>query len=448
MAELDDPEAFREILIAAIDEANAETGGDAGVVLVDDPITAEPIDAEVVVWIADTLFAAAHDLDSLRSLAVRLDDPAARSFVGTTLHTRLAETYATGVSWIGAVDLATAIAEATSKIPADQAEALAEFGLTNAETLVVERHRDGDWYATNGEVQFAGPRTGMMAWLAEPAAMGSLDFVSPQATLVASAVTRDAAEMFDDLLAYAIAQDERVFEGLALFEERFGIDLRNDLAATFGGEGTIAVDGPVLPIPSWKLIVEIYDMGTFVHTIETAVPQINAQLEAEGREERIELTSVEANGRTYYTLGRTGSFQALTFAAVDGYLIMAPMRAVIDQAISNRDAGVTLPASEAFQSLLPDNGYTDCSALVYRDLGGLINAIPPEVFGDFGLTGELGDDFGHGLVCVFGEPDRVTAASTGGSLLGLTSFLGLQGALHGHDAVEELEKRDALSSQG
>jgi len=451
MAELDDPETFRALLAEVVADANSEVTDTTAAILIDDPRTASPGEAEVLLWVEGNLFAAAGDLETLRQLAVRRDDPGARVFVGTSLHARLAESYADGVSWLLGVDLAGAIAEATAELPAEEAAIMQSLGFLDATTLVVVRHRDGEWYATNAEVEFSSPRRGVMAWLAEPAPMGSLDFISPDAYIAASAVSMDAADMFDDLLAVISEQNENAFDQLRIFEESYGIDLRKDLAATLGGEGAFALDGPMLPVPSWKLIFEVYDTETLVNTIEQAVAKINILLAMSGEPEAV-LETAESGGRTYYSLSRTGLDGTVVFTTVDGYLVIAPSRALIEQAIDYRAAGVTLPSSAAFRALLPDNGYTDCSALVYRDLDSLADAIPTEMLGQLQGAEALTEGLSSGLVCVFAEPQRVTASATGSSLVGLASTLGILGSAHQKTTVikevTEIEESDPVSSRG
>jgi hypothetical protein len=451
MAELDDPETFRALLAEVVADANSEVTDSTAAILIDDPRTDSAGEAEVLLWVEGNLFAAAGDLETLRQLAVRRDDPGERAFVGTSLHTRLAESYANGVSWLLGVDLAGAIAEATTEMPPEEAAVLQSLGFLDATTLVVERHRDGEWYATNAEVEFSSPRRGVMAWLAEPAPMGSLDFISPNAYVAASAVSMDAADIFDDLLAVVSDTDERAFAEMQIFEEQYGINLREDLAATLGGEGAFALDGPMLPIPSWKLIFEVYDTETLVNTIRQAVAEVNVELAARGEAEAV-LETAESGGRTYYSLSRTGLDGTVVFTMVDGYLVIAPSRALIEQAIDYRAAGVTLPSSAAFRALLPDNGYTDCSALVYRDLDSLADAIPTEMLGQLQGAEALTDGLSSGLVCVFAEPQRVTASATGSSLVGLASTLGILGSAHEKTAVieevTEVEESDPVSSRG
>ncbi len=451
LAALDDPATFRTLLEEVVTDANSETTDHTAAILIDDPRTASPGDAEVLLWVENNLFAAAGDIDSLRQLAVRIDDPNAREFVGTPLHTRLADRYAHGVSWLLGVDLAGAISEATADMQAEEAAVMGSLGLLDATTLVVERHRDGEWYATNAEVQFSAPRRGVMAWLAEPAPMGSLEFVSPDAYIAASAVSLDPADMFDDLLALVSEQDQNAFDQLRIFEEQYGIDLREDLAATLGGEATFAVDGPMLPVPSWKLIFEVYDSGTLINTVRQAIAEVNTELAA-GGEAEVVLETADASGRTYYSLSRAGLDGTVVFTVVEGYLVMAPSRALIEQAIDYRAAGVTLPKSAAFRALLPDNGYTDCSALVYRDLDSLIDAIPAEMLGELQGAEAITNGLSTGLVCVFAESQQVTASATGGSLVGLASTLGMMGSVHEKRAVieevTEIEESDPVSSRG
>lgn len=457
MAELDDAASFLAELEALVEEANNESNGAAGIAIIDDPRTATPIDAEVLMWVEGSLFAASADFDSLRTLAARVDNTAVDTFVGARLHTRLAQAYAGGISWLVGADIAVAISEAVAKMPADEADMMQRLGLLDITTLVIERHRDGDWYATDGELLFSAQRSGIMAWLASPAPMGSLEFVSPDAYVAASAVSRDPAEMFDELLAILAEQDQQAWSQLQEMQQQIGIDLREDLAATLGGEATFALDGPMLPVPSWKLIVEVYDPATLFHTVSSAITQLNVALAAEG-EAPVLLEEQSAAGRTYQTISREGLDFPLVMTTIDGYLVAGPSRGVVDQAIAQRAAGVNLPGSDAFRALLPDNGYTNCSALVYRDLGSLINAVPSELLEEFEVAGALSDGLSTGLVCVFGGEDRITVSATGGSLVGIGSVLGMAtaigdaaGAGANIDVIEEIaaiEARDAVSSLG
>ena len=68
--------------------------------------------------------------------------------------------------------------------------------------------------------------------------MGALEFVSPQAYGLASAVTKDALGILDEILVFG-------GDHLQEFQSQTGVDARRDLAEPLGGEFVIAMDGSV-----------------------------------------------------------------------------------------------------------------------------------------------------------------------------------------------------------
>jgi hypothetical protein len=184
-----------------------------------------------------------------------------------------------------------------------------------------------------------------------------------------------------------------------------------------------------------------------ISTLERALVEVNAEL-LENGQPAVSLDSSVVGGRTYYSLSRDGLSGTIVFTAVDGYLVIAPNRTLIDQAIDYRETGANLTASNSFQALLPDNAYTDCSALVYRDLDSLIDAVPTEMLDQLGGAGGIGEGLSSGLICIFGESDRVIAGATGGSLVGLGALLGMHQALILPSASRESGTVEAVSSQG
>src|SRR5207249_8445290 len=110
-------------------------------------------------------------------------------------------------------------------------------------------------------------RVGIPSWLAEPAPMGSLDYVSANAEAAVSLVAKQPALMFDDLLS-VLSSDPHFSSNLAEMNAKLGFDLRDDLAGALGGEMTLALDGPLLPTPSWKMIVEVNNPGALELLIE------------------------------------------------------------------------------------------------------------------------------------------------------------------------------------
>jgi hypothetical protein len=345
-------------------------------------------------------------------------------FADTDLHARLTETYASGVQWLLGLDVGSALATASASGDPDELDVLRRAGLLDATTLVLEHHDEGRRAATQAALDFAGPRQGLAAWLAEPAPMGSLDFISPRAMLAAGVVARDAELMFDDLMDLLENVDGSALDELYAFQREHGIDVREDLFAPLGGEGAVAVDGPLLPTPGWKLVLEVYDPAGLQHAVEWAVDEVNRACAAEGCQ-GLELEPTTVAGLPAHGLHLLDTGTRVYYVIVDGYVVVAPQRALLDLALQYRSTGTSLPRSAAFRDLLPANGYTDCSALLYRNLSGLAGAVAG--LGFEGLDDETRqalEELGtESLFCIYGEERRITAAGSGGSLL--ASILGL-----------------------
>jgi len=426
LATLIDPAAFSSLLAAEIERVNAEAGRTV-LALVDDPWTPAPPEAEWLLWVHADLFAAATELGQIQVLAGIAGDPSSNPFRSTQLHGRLAEAYANGVGWLFGLDVATALNTAGSAHGGDL-ELLRQLGLLDASTLVVERHSEGERTATEAVLQFDGPRRGVAAWLAEPAPMASLEFVSSSASLATAVVAKDPAVMFDELVALLAVTNPQLVQRLESFAAEHGIDLRADLASPLGGEAALAVDGPLLPTPAWKLIVEVYDPTALERSIGWAVDEINRALAAAGRQ-GLEYDVLPEDDATYHRIRHLETGYEIHFLIVDRFLVATPSRQLLDLALQHRASGTTLPRSAAFRELLPANGYVDCSGLSYRNLSGLAEALPAA--GLAGLDGEalalLSEMSQPSLYCAYGEPDRIVVAGSGGGLLAAVApLLGLQ----------------------
>ena len=81
--------------------------------------------------------------------------------------------------------------------------------------------------------------------------MRSLEFVSADASAFMTLAIKEPSALFDEDLMGFLSSD--ALEGLAEMEREVGVNLRDDLVAALGGEVTLAIDGPLLPMPSWKV---------------------------------------------------------------------------------------------------------------------------------------------------------------------------------------------------
>jgi hypothetical protein len=270
----------------------------------------------------------------------------------------------------------------------------------SARYLIAGQQQVSKRMETRADIGFDGPRQGIAAWLAPPSPFGALDYITPEATLVAAFVVADPAAVLDHILS----------------RDHQGSETRQELAASLGGEFALALDGPPFPVPSWKLVAEVYDPAHFEKALEKSVAEYNRAAEATGAK-RLRTAQETADGRTYYLLG-LGDPNPLgeahyTFAS--GYLIAAPTRALVARALETATNSAGLARSQAFAALLPHDPYADFSAVVYQNLG---TTLAPFA----GLFGPQGAELVNPkprLIAAYAEPDRVTLASTG-DLLGIS----------------------------
>jgi len=239
--------------------------------------------------------------------------------------------------------------------------------------------------------------------------------------------------VMEQVIASAAKDDPRFSQELSEFESGAGVSLLDDVAAPLGGEATFAIDGPLLPVPSWKLAMEVNDPARLHQTLTTLVDRFNQQ--SPEQHGKLQAGSEQINSRTFYWL-RNSKLPNLTayYTFVDGYLLAGPSEATLQQAIQNRQSGYTLASSANFRKQLPADSYTNFSAIVYTNAGTALGPLAEQLKSSGALTpaqqqsvSTLLANSGPGLICVYGEPDRIVAA-TRGSFLGfnLGTLAGIQ----------------------
>jgi hypothetical protein len=331
-------------------------------------------------------------------------------FEGTELGKRVAQSYASGAGWLFAADM-------EQILPANVRDSKDVTGLHNIRYLVVERKQNLGRTENSATVSFSGTRSGIAGWIAAPAPMGTLDFISPDATFAASFVVNRPAELLKEV-------SSTMLPGAMLS----GIDVMSDIASTLGGEVTIAVDGPLLPSPSWKIAVEVNNPARLEWSIEQMVKAAPA-------EAQVRLTNEVVGGLTYYTLTSAKSPVAVNYVFTDGYLLMAPNHGLLATSIQNRILGTTLTSSSTFRQQLPQNGQMNFSALAWYNASAAIAPMADQLKQTKFLTAEqqkaletLTADRAPTLIYVYAEPDRIVAATRGSFFgLGLDTLVGLDG---------------------
>ncbi len=419
LAEIADPSGFDALVDDEIAKMNARAGQQGKLVRVTDPAVAAAAvaDGTLLVWSAPSgLLVATPSSARLQEFAAQLA-AGTSSFAATSFHARMASAYADGAGWLLGIDR-SALAPQVAGEPG-AAEAFAALGFADAQQFVLESETVEGVNETRATLGFSGERHGMASWLAAPAPSRALEFVSPDAQLVVAGLAKSPAAMFDDLLAVARAKgNETAAAKVAEIEGTLGLSLRDDLAASFGGDFAVALDGPVLPKPSWKVVVELVDPSRFDFALGRLIEAANAEAAKEGKP-GLRLAQEEADGRLFRHLSTEAGADLAYLTEVDGYLLIAPSRALIVDAIARRAAGAHLAASRAFLDRLPSDADPDFSALVWQNLGGIAGSlgqlfgggnVPPEAQAEIEA---MTRDAGPTLIVAYGEPDRVRLVARG-----------------------------------
>jgi hypothetical protein len=311
-------------------------------------------------------------LDQLQRIAANTQS----GFTSTAFRNRIADVYREGAGLIVAADLEKIIAQTKTarsgaKDVAKHEEALSQLGVLNLKSFVLDQKETDGKTHTRAVLSYDEADHGITSWLAQPGPMGSLEYISPDANLVAGFVVKNPSAVVDDLLGVVGSVCPDLNKHLDDLQTNHGLNVRNDFAAPLGGEYAFAIDGPILPMPSWKLVLQVNDPVHLQQTFERVVNEVNSQAAKEGKK-GLEWERADANGHTFYTLRSKDFFLEVNYVFANGYLIAGPTRGLVEKALSYHDSNVNLLHSSKFTAGLPADGNVNFSAFVYHNLAPLM----------------------------------------------------------------------------
>lgn len=451
LGEVKNAASFRTYLNGQLARLANESGNALNIRIVDDPLTATAANTsasaknvgrakngatkseELFVWIHNDIFAASPQIESLRGLATTLNAQETSRFAGSPFHQRINDIYKDGAGLLVAADLEKIVAQAVSKDnkPGTERyqEGLKQLGVTNLRHFVVEQKELKGKTLSRAALTFNEPNRGIASWLAAPGSMGALDFISPTANVVTAFVVKDPALLVDDLFGFFDTVEPDLRRQMQEIEKSQGFNVRNDFAAPLGGEFAFAIDGPIFPTPSWKVVLEVYDQAKLQDTFERAVEKLNQFSVLHGKG-KLSWENTTSGDRTFYSIKSADAGLEVHYTYANGYLIAAPSRALLEQSIRNRDAGNTLVRSSRFMSALPQDGNANFSAIFYHDLAPLIQPLAERIKNAGGT--ELAEKDRQALASIdanapptlayaYAQGDRITlAANTEGGAFGLS----------------------------
>ena len=369
----------------------------------------------MVMLVRQNMLIVGGDANSVRQMSAQIDG-GTKLFGGTDFAQRILGVYSGGAETLLAINFGAIL----NTPQYSSSKAFQTSGFNNVKYLVATRSATPNHFDNRLTLEFAGARRGIPSWLAEPAPMGSLDYVSANAGAAFSVVAKQPALMLDDLLSTIGSSNSNFSNNLEEMNAELGFDLRNDLASALGGEMTLALDGPLLPTPSWKIIVEVNNPGALQLVIEKSIQRRGR--EAQGSNAPgVTLEQQQIGGRTFYTIHMLGPGLATecdyTFA--DGYMLLAPSRALLLAALDTHSEGSSLARSASFRSLLPSDNQANFSGMLYQNLSPILKPLASELTSQqFSLLQQLAADSKPTVICGYGETDRIEVA-TNGKLLDL-----------------------------
>jgi hypothetical protein len=243
--------------------------------------------------------------------------------------------------------------------------------------------------------------------------MGSLDFVSRNAGMAFSFIAKEPQLIFDDLVSIGNAGRSGANRDLTETQNRLRMSIRDDLAAHFGGDAAIALDGPVLPTPAWKLIVEVHDEAGLQASLEKVISAINDQARQHGHE-GLALQQEDSGGQHFYTVRSLDNpaAPATYYTFSNGYMIVAQSRAFVMDSLRTYASGESLARSADFKKLLPNDGKSNYSAILYQNLAPVLQPLVSELSADkAALLQQLVVDSRPSVICAWGEQSRIEATS-------------------------------------
>ena len=319
---------------------------------------------------------------ALREMNAQLDSSGPR-LTSNPMGQRVAQSYQGGTNSVIAVDLHKVIGLIPQNKPQDR-ENLEKTGFADVKYLVTENKIEGGRSANQMELAFNGPRRGIASWIAAPAPMGGLDFVSSKAAIAGDLMLKNPVQIFDDLVEIV---GRGPLANLPEMEAQLNVNLKQDLLSKLGGEIAFEVQMPPMkvsgagnsPAPqgpgAFKLVFRVLDPAGLQQTLTRLL--VMAPMQSGTREE---------DGVTFNTLSSpsaSGQPTQINYFFMDGYLVIASDAATATEAVRAHRTGDSLGKSSKLRESLAKGQSANASMMFYQNAGQMMGPmfaqLPPEI---------------------------------------------------------------------
>jgi hypothetical protein len=303
---------------------------------------------------------------SLRDFNTQIDKGSS-SFASSTLGKRVAQSYQAGTNTVFAVDTRRLM----QLIPDNQGQVkmmLEKTGFGDASYAIMDSRIADQRATTQMELAFSGPRHGVASWIAAPAQLGALDFISSKSPIAEVFRLKRMDQIFDDIVDIA---GPAALANLPQMEAQLNINLKQDILSKFTGEIGFEMTTPPFPAdagktpqPNFKIILGVSDAAGLQQTIKRLLATVPVQ-----SGER------QADGVTYNTLttpAANGATNEINYVFLDGYMVIATNRELAEDAVRVHRSGESLAKSA---KMAPGSGPIKASAVVYQNVGSMFASI-------------------------------------------------------------------------
>jgi type II secretory pathway pseudopilin PulG len=361
-----------------------------------------PMALQPVVLVRPDFVIAAASIEAVRNFNSLLER-GSNQFAATPFGRRVAQSYNGGASVLVAADLHKML----TQVPLGTEQNAAMFdrtGFQDAKYFVWEHKNVTGHAVSQMELSFTGPRHGVAAWLAAPATLGSLDFVSPKAVVAATVVLKNLAGIFDDMREISGASNPSPFAMVDQMQAAMNINFRNDVLSHLKGEITLELDDFVPPTPVWRAILRVEDADRLQQTLNKIFAALH-----------MGPPQVGEDGVSYYSavIPSGQNPTQVVYAFVDGYMILGSTRESAAEGVRLHRSGGSLAKSPRLLASLPAGHSAEASALLYEDpiamVGLQLRQVSPSM-----ASALANIETKPIVVSAYGEESAIRAASSGG----------------------------------